>query len=81
MINTKCPYCGSSDMTADVDIHVTGDLQPDGTIKVRRYWMPDDELEIAVASSSASDIQGYCGACGAYCCFDWSRGYLKDDEV
>lgn len=74
--NRKCPYCGSENMTADIDVRVTGDLQPDGTIKVRNFWTPDNELEVAVASSSASDIQGFCGACGGYCDFSWQEGFV-----
>ena len=81
MINTKCPYCGSNDMTVDVDICVTGDLQADGTIKIRPCWTPDEELDVAVSSTSAKYIEGFCGSCGAYCAFNWGKGFIKGDGI
>jgi hypothetical protein len=68
-------------MTVDVDICITGDLQTDGTIKVRPYWTPDEELELAVSSTSAENIEGFCGNCGAYCEFNWDQGFIKGDDT
>lgn len=81
MINRKCPYCGSEDMTVDIDVRITGDLQKDGTIKIRSYWTPDGELKEAVATNLSDDMQGYCGNCDAYCSFDWQKGFIKGNGI
>lgn len=81
MINTKCPYCGSSDMTVDMDVRITGDLYEDGTIKVRDWWTPDGELKEAVYSNSSEFMQGYCSSCGAYCSFDWEKGFIEGGGI
>ena len=81
MINTKCPYCGSSDMTVDMDIRITGDLYEDGTIKIRKWWTPDDELKEAVYSNRSEDMQGFCSKCGSYCSFDWEKGFVEGDGI
>lgn len=81
MINTKCPYCGSSDMTVDMDIRITGDLQEDGTIIIRPYWTPDDELKEAMYSNSSEFMEGFCGSCGAYCNFSWEKGFIEGGGI
>lgn len=81
MINTKCPYCGSSNMTVDMDIRITGDLQEDGTIKVREHWTSYDELQEAAMSNTSDYIQGWCSNCDGYCNFSWEEGFIKGDGI
>ena len=76
-INTCCPYCGSDDICADVDIRITGKLQKDGTIRANDWWLQRSTLEDeAIGGTSSEDINGFCSNCGAYCAFDWEKGYI-----
>ena len=75
-MNHKCPYCGSSKMTVDVDVRVTADLLEDGTIRCRDIWTPDVLTEEQIASSSSEDIHGFCNDCGLNCDFDWEQGFV-----
>ena len=77
-VNTCCPYCGSKEMTTEINIRITGDLQHNGTIKIRDYWTPAEELEIAVSSAPSKDIKGYCSHCSNYCDFDWKKGFIEE---
>lgn len=81
MINTKCPYCGSDDMTADIDVRITGDLLEDGRIIARHYWTPLELTEESIAGASSQDIQGFCSNCGKYCSFDWEKGFIPGPGI
>ena len=80
MINIKCPYCGSGNMTADIDIRITGRLNSDGTIRVNDWWLERPELTELVNTATSEDIHGYCNTCGSYCDFDGDKGFIPYPE-
>ena len=77
-MNTKCPYCGSENVTVDCDIRVTGRLNPDGTVTVKNHWNLN-ELSIAINESSCDDLSGFCDDCGIYCDFSWEKGFYIEE--
>ncbi len=81
MINTKCPYCGSSNMTVDMDIRITGDLQEDGTVILRKHWTDYDELQSQVNENDSDHMQGWCADCDGYCSFSWEKGFIKGGGI
>ena len=68
-------------MTVDMDIRITGDLQEDGTVKVRKHWTSYDELQEAAMSNTSDCMQGWCANCDGYCSFDWDKGFIKGDGI
>ncbi len=79
--NRNCPYCGSRHMTVDADIRITGDLQENGTIKVRPWWTLEDELTEAVNNNSNEYLEGFCSDCGSLCNFSWEEGFIKGGGI
>ena len=78
--NTKCPYCGSENITADCEVRVTGKLNADGTISVKDDW-DISALNETVNESACSDIQGFCYDCGKYSDFSWKNGFVANANI
>lgn len=81
MINNKCPYCGSADICADIDVRITGILGEDGEIRAKEHWLIRDYLDgEAIACAPSDDIHGFCSSCQQYCDFDWKKGFIMAAE-
>lgn len=81
IFNTKCPYCGSNNMTADCDIVITGTVNEKKQITAKEHWTPETLTTESLAGISQEDIQGYCEDCGAFCDFTWKDGFIKGKGI
>ena len=81
MVNNKCPYCNSADMTLDCDVRISGRLYEDGTIRINPWWTIDTLETESVSGCDSHDIQGFCGNCGEYCSFDWDKGFIEGGGI
>lgn len=80
-INFCCPYCGSTDITADVIVKVTGELMGDGKIIANDYWTPDTFTNEVFPAVPEEDITGFCKKCGKTCKYSWEEGFILDREI
>lgn len=80
-LNTCCPYCGSSNMTADIVVKITGNLDADGNIIAKDIWTPETFTNEVIPSSTEEDIKGFCKDCGKTCNFSWHKGYIVDKNI
>ena len=62
-----CPYCGSENVTVDVDVRIGCHIE-DGQIMLNDEYLDRSgrELARAVSESGWEDYGGYCNDCGEY---------------
>lgn len=66
-----CPYCGSENVTVDVDVRICCHVK-DGRLALYDEYLDSsgEELDRAVSEASLDDLGGYCNDCGEYFDFD-----------
>lgn len=69
-----CPYCGSTDISIDVDIRVTCHIENNKSCLDSRY-KDKDVLQAEINYAGLNDIGGYCNDCEEY--FDVEGRYDK----
>ena len=79
-LNTCCPYCGNTEITTDIVVKITGNLQKDGNIIAKDSWTPETFTNEVFPSSAEEDITGFCKNCGKTCKFSRDKGFIIDKE-
>ena len=80
-LNTYCPYCGSPNMTADIIVKITGNLNANGNIIAKDIWTPETFTNEVIPSSTEENIKGFCKDCRKTCNFSWQKGYIVDKNM
>jgi len=79
-----CPYCGSNNVSLNVEITVTCSVNENGEITVDGRWEDIDEIHDTVIEASDEKMTGYCHDCHKHlsvineCCD--SRVSFKESE-
>ena len=78
IIKNCCPYCGSEDITIDVDITVSAHFE-NGTLFLdeKRFGTYRDAIDEAIQGAGYDQMRGFCYDCGA----DFGVDHIDDAGV
>lgn len=81
-----CPYCGSNDISLNVEITVTCSVNENGEITVDGRWEDIDEIHDTVIGVPDEKMVGYCNDCHKHlsvineCCDSRVSFKKKEDD-